>query len=83
MPILVIQNPLVLVSFCEDRENNNGTRLRAFAAECNMAFVKTYMDGVPLKTWRASRGQEHRIDDTAISTKDVGRVLHAGVHKGR
>ena len=67
--------------FFEDRENNNGTRLRAFAAEYNMAFMNTYKDGVPLSTWRSSRGQEHRIDGIAISMKDVGRVLHAGVHK--
>ena len=56
-------------------------RLRAFAAEYNMAFMNTYMDGVPLSTWRSSRGQEHRIDYTAIYLKDVGRVLHAGVCK--
>ena len=45
--------------FTEDRENNNGTRLRSFAAECNKAFMNTHMDGVPPSTWRASRGQEH------------------------
>ena len=65
----------------EDRENNNGTRLRAFAAECSMAFMNTYMDGAPLSSWRASRGHEHRIDFAAISMKDFGRVLHAGVHR--
>ena len=48
--------------FSDDLENNNGTRLRAFAAEYNMEFTNTYMDGVPLSTWRSSRGQEHRID---------------------
>ena len=68
-------------SFSEDHENDNGTRLRAFAAECNMAFMNTFFDDVPLSTWRASRGQEHRIGYTAISMKDISRVVHAGVCK--
>ena len=68
-------------SFSEDHENDNGTRLRAFAAECNMAFMNTFFDDVPLSTWRASRDQEHRIDFTAISMKDISRVVHAGVCK--
>ena len=76
--MLVIQSPLGVGPFSEARENNNGTRLRACAAECNMEFMNTYMDGVPLSAWRASRG---RIDYTAFSLKDVGRVLHAGMHK--
>ena len=57
--------------FSEDREHNNGTRLKAFAAECNMAFMNTYMDGVPLSTRRASRGQEHRSGYAALSVKDI------------
>ena len=71
MPILVIENSPGVGPFSEDRENNDGTRLRAFAAQYNMAFMNTYMDGVPLSTWRSSRGQEHRIDYTAISMKDA------------
>ena len=67
--------------FSEDHENDNGMRLRAFAAECNMAFMNTFFGDVPLSTWRASRVQEHRIDYTAISMKDISRVEHAGVCK--
>ena len=66
----------------EDRENDNGMRLRALAAECNMALMSTFVGDVPLSTWRASRGQEHRIDFAAISMKDISRVVHAGVCKG-
>ena len=62
-------------------ENDNGTRLRTFAAECNIAFMNTFFGDVPLSTWRASRGQEHLIDYTAISMKDKSRVVHAGVCK--
>ena len=54
-------------------------RLRASAAGCNVALMVTFMGDVPLSTWRASRGQEHRIDYTAIAMKDIGRVVHAGV----
>ena len=67
--------------FSEDRENENGMRLRAFAAECNMALMNTFIGDVPLSTWRALRGQEHRIVYTAIAMKDIGRVVHAGVRK--
>ena len=34
---------------------------------------------MPLSTWRASRGQEHRLDYTAIYMKDVGLMQHAGI----
>ena len=46
-----------------------------------MALMNTCTDDVPLSTWRASREQEHRIDYTAMSMEDSGRVLHAGAHK--
>ena len=68
-------------SFSEDHENDNGTRHRAFAAECNMALMNTFFDDVPLSTWRASRSLEHRIAYTAISMKDISRDVHAGVCK--
>ena len=78
---LGVSESLCVGSFSEDHENDNGTRLRAFAAECNMAFMNTFFDDVPLSIWRASRGQEHRIEHTAISMKDISRVAHTGVCK--
>ena len=59
--------------FSEDRENNKGTRLRAFAAEYNMASMNTHMDGChyPLGAHHAVKSTA-LTTNTAISMKDVG-----------